>query len=213
MQTKTAEEWAVNLVEIMQEYDGPAILHSDNGGEFKNSLFLAIANSCGIKLKYGGPYRPQVQGADEKFNDTLKRILGKLMIQQKTKRWIDLLSIAVRSYRLTKHSTTKLMPFQVYFGRRPVRSLQLAFKPDQLENEDNSIKDILTPELDTEVAILMEALNTQRIKVVQLCKENLNLNADRMQSKSIRKGTGMISIITIDTQHDYIQQRHFQLET
>ena len=65
----------------MQEYDGPSVLHSDNGTEFKNHYFDDISRMCGIKLVYGAPYQPQVQGADERFNNTIKTLLLKLMHQ------------------------------------------------------------------------------------------------------------------------------------
>jgi len=42
MKTKNAEEIALNLIDICTIFSAPAILHSDNGREFVNSIITNL---------------------------------------------------------------------------------------------------------------------------------------------------------------------------
>lgn len=58
------------VLQILLQFGPPKILHSDNGGEFVNSLIDLLCDRFHIKIVHGGPYRPQTQGRVERFNQT-----------------------------------------------------------------------------------------------------------------------------------------------
>ncbi len=49
----------------------PRVLHTDNGGEFRNHILEAICKQKGIKQISGAPYHSQSQGLVERFNRSL----------------------------------------------------------------------------------------------------------------------------------------------
>ena len=51
----------------------PKILHTDNGGEFKNALVDAVCEKHGIEVRHGLPGHPQAQGAIERVVQTFWR--------------------------------------------------------------------------------------------------------------------------------------------
>ena len=48
----------------------PKILHTDNGGEFKNALVYAVCTKNAIEVRHGLPGHPQAQGAIERVVQT-----------------------------------------------------------------------------------------------------------------------------------------------
>ena len=51
----------------------PKILHTDNGGEFKNALVDAVCQKHSIEVRHGLPGHPQAQGAIERVVQTFWR--------------------------------------------------------------------------------------------------------------------------------------------
>lgn len=54
------------------------ILHTDNGGEFKNALVEAVCKEYRVEVRHGLPGHPQAQGAIERVVQTFWRELRKL---------------------------------------------------------------------------------------------------------------------------------------
>jgi len=96
----------------------PRILHSDNGGEFVNSLIESISNVFHFQCAHGKAYNPREQGKVEKFNGTIAVTISKLMFERNSKRWVDMLDEALFSYRITK-GVAGQSPFQIFFVRPP----------------------------------------------------------------------------------------------
>lgn len=64
--------WAIPLKDKTSEGVARAEkLHTDNGTEFEGML-KEICSIRQIKMVHGAPYRPNVQGGDERWNETLK---------------------------------------------------------------------------------------------------------------------------------------------
>lgn len=55
----------------------PKILHTDNGGEFKNALVEAVCKEHNVEVRHGLPGHPQAQGAIERVVQTFWRELRK----------------------------------------------------------------------------------------------------------------------------------------
>jgi hypothetical protein len=110
LKLKSAVKVASALEGILQEEGTPNIIQSDNGGEFKNQVMSNLSDTYGFKQVFGSAYRPQSQGAVERFNQTLKRMLYAHMMRYKTKIWLDVLPRLVENYNETVHSTTGFAP-------------------------------------------------------------------------------------------------------
>jgi transposase InsO family protein len=70
---KSAQTTAAFLRWVLQSNPAPAILGSDNGGEFRGRAFTNLLAEFGIRAWYGEPYTPQQNGKMERFWGTLER--------------------------------------------------------------------------------------------------------------------------------------------
>lgn len=86
----------------------PKLLLSDNGPEFQNSLVRQVCASRYIGQIFSRPYHPL--GIIERFNQTIKRPIRKLHIQQKfprkKKTFITKLQVILTQYNTSTHSST-----------------------------------------------------------------------------------------------------------
>ena len=71
-----------------------------------------------IKHLLSTPYHPQTNGLVERFNRTLCESLAKLV--DKTNEWDRYIAPVLFAYRTSKHSTTKVSPFYLTYGREAV---------------------------------------------------------------------------------------------
>lgn len=78
--TKTiSAKQTVNISnEIFGRHGLPHTIVSDNGTQFKGSLFQKFTTKRGIQHLFSSPYYPMSNGQAERFVDTFKRALKKL---------------------------------------------------------------------------------------------------------------------------------------
>lgn len=77
LKTKRAEEIAYILMKIYTTFGAPAILHSDNGREFVNSVINELDIMWGdVKIVHGKPRHSQSQGSVERANRDLEDMLA-----------------------------------------------------------------------------------------------------------------------------------------
>lgn len=69
-----------------------------------------LSDTYRFKQVFGSAYQPQLQGAVERWNQTLKRMLYAHMMQYKTKIWVDVFPQLVQNYNQMTHSTTGFPP-------------------------------------------------------------------------------------------------------
>lgn len=70
---KHATTTARVLESVLQSQPRPCILGTDNGGEFRATIFVNVLTRYGVKTWYGDPYTPQHNGKIERFWQTLDR--------------------------------------------------------------------------------------------------------------------------------------------
>ena len=103
-------------------------LLTDNGTEFKNDLFLQVAEQLGVERKiYTPPYQPQSNGRIEGFHNFLKSCLAKHI--SRNREWDDVAPLATASYNWLPNQHSKESPFFVMFGRDALTNLKHLISP------------------------------------------------------------------------------------
>src|SRR3954462_5871968 len=122
----TAEETTKFIYEeIICRHGCPQKILTDRGTHFKNQLVEALIQQFEIQHLLSTPYHPQTNGLVKRFNRTLCESLARLSL--KNNDWDLYIAPTLFAYRTTKHSTTKIEPFFLVYGR----SARLPMDPDQ----------------------------------------------------------------------------------
>jgi hypothetical protein len=80
--------------------------------------------SLKIKLLSSSPYYAQDNGQAESSNNTpIKLIMKK--IEENPKRWYEVLSKVFWAHCLSKHSTTKVTPFELVYGQEVILPVEV----------------------------------------------------------------------------------------
>ena len=130
----------VNFIyeQIICQHGCPQIILSDRGTHFNNQMVKKLMEKFKINHLLSTPYHPQTNGLVERFNRTLCESLAKLSL--KNNDWDLYIAPTLFAYRTTKHSTTKIEPFFLVYGRSarlPVDEIQeenVNTKNDRLSN-------------------------------------------------------------------------------
>ena len=97
-------------------YGTPRRILSDQGRNFESEEFLNFCNLFRIHKIRTSAYHPQSNGMCERFNQTLKHSLRKILSVPQQTSWDIYLNFAVFSYNLSVHSSTGFSPFYLTFG-------------------------------------------------------------------------------------------------
>ena len=116
IRSKEAREIGRHLFNYIALCGPPAVILSDNGGEFCNNVIDAMCNLAGVERVVTSPYHPQANGSVERKNQTLITALRAHALQDPSDwdLWLDMVLLA---YRGRRHTTTKFTPYQLLFGR------------------------------------------------------------------------------------------------
>ena len=98
LKTKTAKEIVDKYpAHITFTFGNSRKILSDNGTEFKNSLFKEVAKQLGVERKtYSPVYRPQANGRIEGFDKFLKECISKHLVNSLD--WDDILLLVATAY-------------------------------------------------------------------------------------------------------------------
>ena len=111
----TAKAFYENFISL---YGFPHSIHSDQGRNFESGTIRELCLLTGIAKSHTSPYHPMGNGACERLNQTLLKMLGTLEADKKA-RWKDHLNTLVHAYNSTPHETTGYAPYELLFGRAP----------------------------------------------------------------------------------------------
>ena len=116
---------------VFTNFGHPAVLHTDNGGEFVNEPVEQECRQWGTRIIHGRPYHPQSQGVVEIPNGTLKACMNKWRSSNPTRcdDWTFVLSQVVKDINRQVSSVTRKIP-EEHFKRFNKMSRQVEPIPD-----------------------------------------------------------------------------------
>lgn len=106
----------ISLLNIFFCFGVPEIIHSDQGTNFKSSIFQETCKFINIVKKRTCPYNPKFDGMVERLNRTIIDILSKTIL--KLTNWDELVPLIMIAYRSAIHSASKYTPNLLMFGRK-----------------------------------------------------------------------------------------------
>ena len=112
----TAPAVAEQLMELFSRHGVPKEILTDQGTNFTSQLLQELYKMLGVKPVRTPPYQPQTDGLVERFNQTLKQMLRK-MIDEEGWDWDKLLPYILFAYREVPQSSTGFSPFEMVYGR------------------------------------------------------------------------------------------------
>ncbi|XP_055928730.1 KRAB-A domain-containing protein 2-like [Argiope bruennichi] len=195
LQSKRAEEVALQVLDIFLIFGAPCILQSDNGREFVNSVIEQLhTNWPELKIVHGKPRHSQSQGSAERANQDVENMLASWMKDNKYTKWsYDLRFVQFMKNR-DLHSAIKQPPYKAMFGIEPRVGMTTSTLPSDIiktikdEDELQKMFEDRNGEQETEQAQSGEHMLANKSTNISLireeAKENLIKQAKRMKKIS-----------------------------
>ena len=134
----TAAVVAEKLLELFTRHGIPKEILTDQGTNFMSCLLKELYKMLGVKSIRTTPYHPQTDGLVERFNQTLKQMLRKVMSEE-GRNWDRMLPFVLFAYREVPHTSTRFSPFELIYGRDvrgPLEVLKEAWTGSMQEDSD-----------------------------------------------------------------------------
>ena len=125
--------------DIICRHGCPGKILTDRGTHFNNSLLKGLLERFTIKHLMSTPYHPQTNGLVERFNRTLGEALARTAADHLDD-WDQYIAPILFAYRTSKHSTTKVTPFYLVYGREA----RLPMDSTKIEEECSMVQHIST---------------------------------------------------------------------
>jgi hypothetical protein len=110
---------------IIHRFGIPQNLTIDQGTSFMSKEVREFAELYRIKLLNSSPYYAQANGHAESSNRTLINLIKK-KISDNPKHWHKILCEALWAHRISKHSATKVSPFELVYGQEVVLPVEIS---------------------------------------------------------------------------------------
>lgn len=145
MKDQTADTVARTFIKgIILRYGTPAQLLTDLGTNFTSNLMQSLCKFLQIHHLKTTAYRPQTNGALERFHRTLKDLLSHY-IHPHQRDWDEWLPFALAAYSSATHSSTGESPFFLLFGRDMDYPYDEIFRPIRVkyDTDNNYVSEFL----------------------------------------------------------------------
>jgi hypothetical protein len=109
---------------IIYRFGIPQILTTDQGSSFMSHQVHEFVKSLKIKLLSSSPYYAQANGQAKSSNKTLIKLIKK-KIEENPKRWHEVLSEALWAHHISKHSATKVTPFELVYRQEAILPVEV----------------------------------------------------------------------------------------
>nr|XP_027213614.1 uncharacterized protein LOC113806650 [Penaeus vannamei] len=104
------------LIKFFTQYGMPRVLQSDQGSNFWSVMFQEVMKLLHVKQYSATAYRPQTQGALERYHQTLKSMLTKYCHETGSE-WDLGVPLMLYAIRCTKQESLGFSPYELLFGR------------------------------------------------------------------------------------------------
>ena len=98
-----------------------------------------LEDLTGFRHNVTSAYHPQANGLDERFNQTLKAQLQKLVNEHQDD-WDTILDEILFAYRTSRHASTKFTPSLLMYGRETRLPIEVATKQKSCSSSDESMQ-------------------------------------------------------------------------
>jgi hypothetical protein len=175
------------LPNIIYQFGVPQTLMTDQGVSFMSHQFKEFAVLLRIELMNSSRYYAQSNGQAEASNKIIISQIKK-KIEEKTRRWHEVLAESMWAYRMSKHGTIQVTPFELVYGQEVVLPVELQLqvnqvvKQDTLSSEEN--KSSMMDEVDDLLEKCLEAMREIEKNKVKIAK----VYNKRVQEKSFQIG-------------------------
>eukprot|EP00253_Pinus_taeda_P011385 PITA_11385 len=95
----------------------PKVIISDHDVKFTSAFWRTLFEGLGTQLSFSTAYHPQTDEQTERVNQVLEDMLRSYVMQQPT-RWEEYLHLVEFAYNNGYHSSLKMSPFEVLYGRK-----------------------------------------------------------------------------------------------
>lgn len=110
-----AKSVAFCLVQLFARVGFPQEILTDQGSNFMSNLLKQVYKLLGIRSLRTTPYHPQTDGLTERFNQTLKQMLRKV-VDKNGADWDQWLPYLLFAYREVPQASTGFSPFELLYG-------------------------------------------------------------------------------------------------
>ena len=138
----SARTTAEALLGFCENFGIPKRLHSDQGANFESKVIRELCVLLGVEKSRTTPFHPMGNGACERFNRTLIRMLGTLPSDKKSA-WPKHIGMLVLAYNATPHDSTGFSPFYLLFGRQPCLPVDNLFGRDVKSKQMEGVREAL----------------------------------------------------------------------
>ena len=105
-----------HLRSLFSRYGIPLEIITDNGPPFNSAEFGSFLASFGVKHRRITPLHPQANGATERVNRCINKVIRAAIAEGRN--WRHALEEWLRAYRVTPHTATGVAPAELLMGRR-----------------------------------------------------------------------------------------------
>jgi hypothetical protein len=166
---------------IIHRFGVPQTLTTYQGTTFMSKQFKEFTSSLGVKLLNSSPYYAQANGQAEASNKTLIRLIKKKM-EDKPRRWHEVLHEALWVYRTSQHGASKVTPFELVYGQETVMPVEVRLQMCRVARQDLlSAEDYREHMMDS-----IDDISEKRFKVLEEI-EKKKLWVARAYNKKVRE--------------------------
>jgi hypothetical protein len=123
---------------IIHRFGIPQTLTTDQGTSFMSKEVCEFAELYRIKLLNSSSYYAHANGHAESSNRTLVNLIKKKIFDN-PKHWHKILSEALWAHIISKHSATKVSPFELVYGQEAVLPVEISLNAVRFARQNNLI--------------------------------------------------------------------------
>ena len=178
LRTATAKTVAHELFMLFSRTGIASEILTDQGTCFMSRVLTMLYKWLNVKRIRTSVYHPQTDGLVERFNQTLKKMLKKL-VDVDGREWHQLIPYVLFAIREVPQASTGFSPFELLYGRQPRGLLDLA--KEAWENQPTTHRSVLEH---------VEQLQARAGKIWPLVREHMQ-QAQREQSRTYNRGAAL----------------------